>query len=174
MEQNNNFEINEEVLNRIAEIYHLKPKNLKTIIASLNEKELFINEAAIVLSVDPLLIAIDQSLFDSAAIYEYPSFLVEMFDLKVGTHLSSKNIYGVSKKPALNAYNQLIDVSKINDVNPYILDFFISGFDSKILPFSEYHYEILKNKALFLLKIEGYYFDGITRRIGGTKDDFRW
>ena len=170
----NNYEINQEVIKLICDEYKLKNKDLKSLINALKEQDLYLTEAAFVLKTEPLLIVVEQSLFDSAVIYEFPSFLVQMFDLKIGTKLTSKNIYGVSKKPAANAYNQYVESTLINDINPYILDFYFLDFKTDEKKYSSYHYEILQNKALFMLKMEGFYFNGITRKIGGTKDDFSW
>ncbi len=164
---------NEKVFDEIFTLYRFNKKQATNFVLGLENQVNILVEPAIVIDVNPLMIAVEHRIFNNCTIYTYPSFLVDLFSLKIGTRLIAKNNYENKATPGRNVLIQGTQNPRFNNVTPYIMDFMFEDFANEKITFSDYSYNVLVNKAHFSLEFDQMTFDGITKRIGGKKDENR-
>lgn len=160
-----------DVILKIAKLYKFTKNKIDDFLKQLDAEDNILVEPAIVVRLDPLLIAVNHRLFENCTIYKYPDFFKEMFDLKIGTRLLSKNNYETKKDVGRNVLLQGSVATSFNNVTPYILNFFFQDFKTEDIHISNYFYSVLENKAQFSLKFDRLAFDGINKRMEVIKDE---
>jgi hypothetical protein len=87
------------------------------------------SRAAVVMSVDPLLVAAYTDEMDCVALLSFPPELVAEYGLQVGTRLLTVNLYGRGGPLMRDLQNGPASYRRYSNFRPYIAEFLSSDYD---------------------------------------------